>query len=103
MPKTSLKRFPPTWDLYLITSTGNKLLAKNVEEKILLDKYFINLQNNILKNPNITREQLIESYEKLWKKQGELRCFYTDSWGHKWVCFPSNKKLLNYLKHYVAV
>ena len=37
MPKI-IKRFPPTWDLYLVTSTGNKQLARNVTEKDLLDE-----------------------------------------------------------------
>lgn len=96
MPKL-IKRFPPTWDLYLITDKGNKQLAKNVTEKDLLDKYFIGLASNLQKHPNLTNEQLITSYQTMWKKHGELRCFYTDSWGHKWVCFPSDKKLNNYL------
>lgn len=94
---------PPTWDLYLVTPNGNKQLARNVFEKDLLDKYFIGLIQNIKKHPDVTAEQLISSYKKLWEKNGELRCFYTDSWGHKWVCFPSNKKLLNYLKQYVKI
>ena len=91
----------PTWDLYLVTSTGTKQIVRNVNEKTLLDKYFIGLENNIKKNPGITADKLIASYKKLWEKHGELRCFYTDSWGHKWVCFPSDKKLINYLHYYV--
>lgn len=92
----------PTWDLYLVTAGGTKQIIRHADEKAFLDKYFTGLVNNILKNPGITIDKLIESYKKLWEKQGELRSFYTDSWGHKWVCFPSNKKLINYLKHYVT-
>lgn len=92
----------PTWSLYLITPEGKtKLIIKDAEEKPFLDKYFTGLENNILKHPEITSEKLIKSYEQLWKKMGEIRSFYTDSWGHQWVCFPNNEKLTKYLKHYV--
>jgi hypothetical protein len=92
-----IRRWPPVWDLYLVVDNKARLLVKNAEEKTLLNRYFVNLDKNFQKYPDITIEQLIESYKKLWNKQGELRCFYTDSWGHKWVCFPSDKKLTKYL------
>lgn len=93
----------PTWSLYLIPKDESKarLIVKDAEEEPFLDKYFIGLEKNILKNPGITAEQLIAAYKKMWSSKGELRSFYTDSWGHKWVCFPKDDKLIKYLKHYV--
>lgn len=91
----------PTWDLYLITDGKTRQLVKNAVEQVYLDKYFTGLVQNIQKHPEMTAQDYIESYKKLWEKHGELRSFYTDSWGHKWVCFPNDDKLLKYLHQYI--
>ena len=98
LKKVRVHKQVPTWDLYLVTDSGTKQIIRDAEEEVFLSKYFIGIENNIKKHPDFTPEKFIESYKKLWNKQGELRSFYTDSWGHKWICFPRNDKLLKYLK-----
>ena len=92
-------KITPTWDLYLVSGGVTKQLIRNAEENLLLDKYFTGVLNNINKHPDITNEELISSYKELWSRKGELRSFYTDSWGHKWVCFPSDKKMNKFLNN----
>ena len=92
---------PPTWDFYLIKSEGTALIAKNVDIKTFLSKYFINLEQNIKSHPEYKIEDLITKYKEVWNSLGTIRSYYTDSWGHKWACFPHDKKLIEYLKHYL--
>lgn len=96
----NIKR-PPTWDFYLMTANGNSLLAKNVDLKTFLSKYFINLEQNIKNHPEYTIPDIIDKYKEVWNNLGTIRSYYTDSWGHKWACFPHERKLTDYLKHYL--
>ena len=91
------RRFNPTWDLYLMRNSGNALLARNVKLEEFLNKYFTRLSVNLKEHPKLSNEDIIDKYKNLWDKQGILRSYYNDSWGHKWACFPHNKKLNTYI------
>lgn len=98
MAEVKVRKVTPTWDLYIMRQSGNALLAKNVPLNTFLTKYFINLKNNIVTHPEYSNDEIIDIYKKLWEKQGTLRSYYNDSWGHKWACFPHNKRLISYIE-----
>ena len=97
MDKVKIKRFSPTWDLYVMKQSSNALLVKNSPLEKFLDKYFMKLENNIIEHPEYSNDQIIEKYKKMWENVGTLRSYYTDSWGHKWACFPHISKLNAYI------
>ena len=83
------KRQPGFFEIYI----GEKKISPLTKSEFL-DKYFVNLKNNLKKDTDL--EKLIKQYEVVWKKKGKI--FYIDSWGHRWEQGASNQVMLDYLK-----
>lgn len=96
-PVVKLVKHPGMWSLYLVKDGKTGCLVKNTNLETFLNYYFQELEKNILKHPDIEPLDLLKKYQEVWKTKGKVISVYLDSWDHKWVCFPSDKKILNYL------
>ena len=91
--KTPVIREPKRQPGYFEIHIGEKKISPLTKLEFL-DKYFINLENNLKKDTDL--EKLIKQYEIVWKKKGKIQ--YIDSWGHKWDQGVSKNVMLDYLK-----
>lgn len=97
MATIKIQKQIPKWDLYLVKPTGTSLIVKSASLNTFLNKYFINLSKNLESHPELSVEEILDKYQKLWESAGTIRSYYTDSWGHKWACFPHITKITDYI------
>ena len=94
-PVVKLIKHPGMWSLYLVKDGKTGCLVKNVGLETFLNYYFKDIEKNIQKYPDPV--ELYNKYKELWSKIGKVISVYLDSWDHKWNCFPSDKKVFDYL------
>lgn len=90
-------KHPGLWSLYIVKDGKTNCLIKDTNLESFLNIYFKDLEKSVIKYPDIEPLELLEKYKTLWSKFGKVISIYNDSWSHKWSCFPSNTKIINYL------
>lgn len=87
----------------LIVRNGDKVIISypKLSKEEYIKVYFRKLENNIIANPNMTAEDILNTYRKMWSKF-DFKSWYKDSWGHTWSNqIPSTKWkwMINYLNN----
>lgn len=87
----------------LIVRKGDKVIISypKLSKEEYVKIYFRKLENNIITNPNMTAEDILNTYRKMWSKF-DFKSWYKDSWGHTWSNqIPSTKWkwMINYLNN----